>query len=153
MLHLGVNYRYGEVAGGEIRVRSRPEANPAPYFIDTDKFPADHSNHIGGEVYFSSGPLMLGSEYYMHKFSSPEKDNPLFQGGDFVVSYIITGESRPYSTVSGIYGFVPVNKPVFAGGPGAWEVVLRYSTLDLNGGTVNGGKVLEDHANDQLVSV
>ncbi len=83
---------------------------------------------------------MLGSEYYMHMFSSPEKDNPVFQGGDLVASYIITGESRPYSTVSGIYGFVPVKKSVFDGGPGAWEVLLRFSTLDLDGGTVNGGK-------------
>ncbi len=140
LVHLGVSYRYGEPEGGEIRVRSRPEANPAPYFIDTDKFPAQHSNHIGGEVYFTSGPLMLGSEYYMHMFSSPETDNPIFQGGDIVASYIITGESRPYSTISGIYAFLPVNKSVFDGGPGAWEAVLRFSALDLDGGTLNGGK-------------
>jgi phosphate-selective porin OprO/OprP len=140
LLHLGVSYRYGEPEAGEIRVRSRPEANPAPYFIDTDKFPAHHSNHIGGEVYFTSGPFMLGSEYYVHMFSSPEKDNPKFHGGEIVASYIITGESRPYSTVSGIYAFVPVNKSVFDGGPGAWEAVLRFSVLDLDGGTLNGGK-------------
>jgi len=83
---------------------------------------------------------MFGTEFYMHQFSSPETDNPLFQGGDVAVCYIITGESHPYSTVSGIYGFVPVNKSVFDGGLGAWEVVLRYSTLDLNGGTLTGGK-------------
>lgn len=140
LLHIAVNYRYGEVYGGKIRVRSRPEANPAPYFIDTDVFPSQHSNHLGWEIYFSSGPLMLGSEYYFHQFSSPETKNPLFQGGDVVVSYVVTGESRPYSTVSGIYGFVPVNKSVFDGGPGAWEVLLRYSTLDLDGGTITGGK-------------
>jgi phosphate-selective porin OprO/OprP len=140
LLHVGVSYRYGEPEGGEIRVRSRPEANPAPYFIDTDKFPAHHSNHVGGEVYFTAGAFMLGSEYYFHMFSSPEKDNPVFQGGDIVASYIITGESRPYSTVSGIYAFIPVNKSVFNGGPGAWEAVLRFSALDLDGGTVNGGK-------------
>ena len=140
LLHLAVSYRYGEPEGGSIRVRSRPEAITAPYFIDTEIFPAHHSNQFGGEIYFSSGPLMLGTEYYLHQFSSPQTDNPLFQGGEVVASYIITGESRPYSTVSGIYGFVPVNKSVFDGGPGAWEVVLRYSTLDLNGGTLTGGK-------------
>jgi phosphate-selective porin OprO/OprP len=140
LLHLGVNYRYGQIHGGEIRVRSRPEANPAPYFIDTDKFPSQHSNQLGWEIYFSSGSWMFGTEYYFHQFNSPEAKNPLFQGGDVVVSYIITGESRPYSTVSGIYGFVPVNKSFFDGGPGTWEVVLRYSTLDLDGGTITGGK-------------
>ena len=58
---------------------------------------------------------MVGSEYYWHKFSSAEMDDPLFTGGSVVVSYILTGESRPYSTVSGIYSFVPVAKPVFKG--------------------------------------
>jgi phosphate-selective porin OprO/OprP len=140
LLHLGVSYRYGEPEDGEIRVRSRPEATPAPYFLDTDKFPAHHSNQLGGEIYFSSGSWMFGTEFYMHQFSSPQTDNPLFRGGDVVASYILTGESRPYSTVSGIYGFVPVNKSFFDGGTGAWEVVLRYSTLDLNGGTLTGGK-------------
>jgi phosphate-selective porin OprO/OprP len=140
VLHLGVSYRYGEPEDGQIRVRSRPEANPAPYFIDTDKFPTHHSNQLGGEIYFTSGAWMFGTEYFLHQFSSPQTDNPLFRGGDVVASYIVTGESRPYSTVSGIYGFVPVNKSVFDGGLGAWEVLLRYSTLDLNGGTLNGGK-------------
>ncbi len=116
LLHFCINYRYGETYKGKIRVKSRPEANPAPFFIDTGEFPAHHSNHLGGEIYFSYGPLMLGSEYYFHQFSSPETGNPLFQGGDVAASYIFTGESRPYSTVSGIYGFVPVNKSVFDGG-------------------------------------
>lgn len=140
LLHLGLSYRYGEPEGEEIRVRSRPEANPAPYFVETDKFPAQHSNHVGYEVYFTSGPLMLGSEGYLHMFSSPEKDNPTFQGGDIVASYIITGESRPYSTVSGIYSFVPVRRSIFNGGPGAWEVLLRVSALDLEDGAIDGGK-------------
>jgi phosphate-selective porin OprO/OprP len=82
---------------------------------------------------------MLGPEYYFHQFSSPETGNPLFQGGEVAASYIFTGESRPYSTVSGIYGFVPVNKSFFEGGPGAWELVLRFSSLELNGGTLTGG--------------
>jgi phosphate-selective porin OprO/OprP len=83
---------------------------------------------------------MFGTEFYMHQFSSPQKENPLFRGGDVVAMYIITGERRPYSTVSGIYAFIPVNKSVFDEGSGAWELVLRYSTLDLNGGTITGGK-------------
>jgi phosphate-selective porin OprO/OprP len=82
---------------------------------------------------------MLGSEYYWHKFRSTEMDDPLFHGGDFVVSYILTGESRPYSTVSGIYSFVPVTKPVWKGGPGAIEALVRVSELDLDGGLVKGG--------------
>ncbi|PWT87477.1 MAG: porin [Acidobacteria bacterium] len=139
LLHIGTSIRYGEVKDGEIQVRSRPEANTAPYFIDTGKFPSDHSTQIGYEVYYSNHSLMLGSEYYVHNFHSPELDNPQFRGGDAVVSYILTGESRAYSTVSGIYSFVPVAKSVFKGGPGAIEVLLRYSRLNLNSDLINGG--------------
>jgi len=57
-----------------------------------------------------------------------------------VASYMITCESRPYNTATGILGFVPVKKSVFKGGPGAWEVLFRASTLDLDGGTLQGGK-------------
>lgn len=139
-LHIGLNYRYGESENGEIRVRSRPEANPAPFFIDAGTFPASHSNHFGGELYFNSGPFMVGSEYYVHSFTSPEKDNPAFVGGDIMMSYIFTGESRAYSDVSNIYGFIPVKKSLFNGGPGAWELVVRFSSLDLDDGKIHGGK-------------
>jgi phosphate-selective porin OprO/OprP len=140
VLHLGISYRYGRVDNGEISLSSRPESNPSPKFIDTGKFLSDYSNHIGGEVYFNSGPWMIGSEVYGHQFNSATANNPVFFGGDVVVSYMITGESRPYSTSTAILGFVPVNKSVFKGGPGAWEVLFRASTLDLNRGTLQGGK-------------
>src|SRR5262245_44983913 len=140
LLHLGVNLRYGKPENNQIQLRSRPEAFTSPYFIDTGTFPSDQSISYGWEVYYTNKSLMAGSEYYFHKFSSSEKDNPLFRGGDVVVSYIFTGESRPYSTVSGIYTFVPVSKPVWKGGLGAIEGVLRYSELDLNGGLIQGGK-------------
>jgi phosphate-selective porin OprO/OprP len=140
VLHLGFNYRYGEPVNGEIKLRSRPEANPAPYFIATGVFPSDHSNHMGGEAYYRRGPFMVGSEVYVHKFNSSEANNPSFIGGDFVVSYMLTGETRPYYTSTSIFGFVPVNKSVFKGGPGAWEVLIRASSLDLNSGTIQGGK-------------
>jgi phosphate-selective porin OprO/OprP len=140
VLHIGVNYRYGEPENGEIRVSSRPETNPAPKFIDTGKFPTSHSNHFGVEAYYSAGPWMLGSEVYSHNFNSPVSNDPVFLGGEVVVSYMITGESRPYNTATAILGFVPIKKPVFKGGPGAWEVLVRASTLDLDGGTLKGGK-------------
>ena len=116
VFHVGVNYRYGKPDDNEIRLRSRPESNPAPYFIDTDKISTNGSNHLGGEVYYSKGPWMFGSEFYVHHFNSPEASTKRFHGGDLMVSYFITGETRPYSTASGIYGaFAPCGKPVFKG--------------------------------------
>jgi phosphate-selective porin OprO/OprP len=95
---------------------------------------------------------MFGSEMYWHNFNSSTADDPMFFGGEVVASYMITGESRPYHTVTSILGFVPIKKSVFKGGPGAWEVLFRASTLDLDGGVIRVRKVLEDYTDDQLVS-
>jgi phosphate-selective porin OprO/OprP len=140
MLHFGINYRYGKVAGDQIQLRSRPEANPAPYFITTGNFSTSHSNHIGYEIYYQSGRWLMGSEYYWHKFSSPVENNPLFNGGEVMISYIFSGASRKYITSTSIFGFVPVKKSIFKGGLGEFEGLLRFTTFDLNGGNIQGGK-------------
>jgi phosphate-selective porin OprO/OprP len=140
LLHIAANYRYGDPLNGQIRLRSKPEADPAPYFIDTGNFESDHSNHYGGEIYYRAGPFMLGSEFYLHSFSSVQADNPGFFGAEIGATYVFTGESRPYTSVGSIFGFVPVDNPLFDGGSGAWEAVLRVSTLDLDSGNLQGGK-------------
>lgn len=140
LMHIGLNFRRGDPVDGHIRVRSRPEANPAPYFIDTGTFPSARSNHYGIEAYYTRGPLMIGSEYYFHHFISGTAGDHTFNGGDLAISYILTGESRPYTTVSGIYGFVPIRKSLFDGGWGAIEAVLRLSHLDLDDADIKGGK-------------
>jgi phosphate-selective porin OprO/OprP len=57
VLHVGINYRYGEPEDDKIKVRSRPEANPAPRFIDTGDFSSNQSNHFGTEIYYNAGLL------------------------------------------------------------------------------------------------
>lgn len=140
LLHVGTSLRVAAPDEGKMRLRSRPEANTAPYFIDTDVFSSDKSNSIGFEVYYTSGPLQIGSEYYFHNFNSSTAGNVGFNGGEIGITYILTGESRPYTTIGGIYGFAPVNRSVFKGGPGSWELVLRASHLDLDDGPIRGGK-------------
>ena len=140
LLHIGASYRYGEPLNGTMRLRSKPEADIAPYYVDTGNFDSEHSNHVGGEIYYSRGPLMLGSEVFLHSFQSIQAGDPTFSGGEIVATYILTGESRPYSTVGSVYSFVPVDDPLFKGGAGAWEAVLRFTWFDLDGGTVSGGK-------------
>jgi phosphate-selective porin OprO/OprP len=83
---------------------------------------------------------MMGSEFYWHKFSSPEKNNPLFSGGEIMLTYLFTGESSAYNTNTAIFGLVPINKSVFKGGPGTFEEVLRFSAFDPDGVNIKGGK-------------
>jgi phosphate-selective porin OprO/OprP len=139
VIHAAINLRYGKPVDGKITLKSRPESNNFPQIINTGSFEADHSTHIGAELYYSNGSLLVGSEVMMHSFQSKEFENHKFYGGDVAISYLLGG-TRPYSTVGSIFGFVKVEKSVFKGGWGAWEGVLRFSSLDLDDGSIHGGK-------------
>ena len=140
VLHLALEARYGEADDGQLRYRSRPESFLAQeYAIDTGLFPAHHSNTIGVEAYYRPGPLMFGMEYFLNQVSSRETGDPLFHGGELFAAWLLTGETRPYNQRGAFFqGIVPA-RPVFGGGPGAWELVMKGSYADLDSGTIEGG--------------
>jgi phosphate-selective porin OprO and OprP len=139
LIHLGFNFRSGKPVDGKLQLKSRPEAFLAPFFLDTGKFAASSSNSEGYEVYFRRRSLLFGSEYYFQHVNSPSTGNPNFNGGDVVTTWLITGETRPYNTVGGYFKDIAPKRPVFSGGPGAWEAVLRYSYTNLDSRGVHGG--------------
>jgi hypothetical protein len=47
---------------------------------------------------------------------------------------------RVYNTRGGFFDQISPLRPVFSGGPGAWELVGRFSYIDLDSGPVKGGK-------------
>lgn len=140
LLHLGINLQYGKPVDNALRLRSRPEAFPAPYFIDTGKFPATSAFMAGYEAYYRRRNWLFGSEYWIEKVSSPSTHNPFFNGGDIAATWVITGETRTYNTVGGFFRAVIPQRPVFNGGPGAWELVSRYSYSNLDSGPISGGR-------------
>ena len=140
VLHLGVNLRNGSPEQGQIQFRSRPEAFPAPYFVDSGKFAATNTKMAGYEAYYRKGPLLLGSEYWWVGTTAPSVGSPTIHGGDFVAAWCVTGEARAYNTVQGAFREVIPKRPVFSGGYGAIEVVARYSDIDLDSERIQGGK-------------
>jgi len=140
LLHIGLNLRYGVPANGKIQLRSRPEAYPSPYFVDTGKFDAKNTKMIGPEVYYRNGPFLTGGEYYFQKANAESSGNPWFHGGDVFASWQPTGETRRYNIRGGYFEQISPRRPVFEGGPGAWELVLRYSYVDLDSASIRGGK-------------
>src|SRR5262249_6421725 len=140
LLHLAFNYLYGVPEDHQLQLKSRPEAFPAPFFVDTGKFPAASVHMEGYEAYYRSGPLLFGSEYWWQNINSPSEGNPTFHGGQVMASWVITGETRPYNLVGGVFKDISPKKTVFEGGKGAWEFVLRYSNVDLNDKAIQGGR-------------
>jgi phosphate-selective porin OprO/OprP len=141
VLHAALEYRYGTSLNGTLQFRSKPESFLAQsYAIDTGKIPANHNNMAGFELYYRPGPLMFGSEYFLNKVSSPQSGNPFFHGGEIFAAYTLTGEIRRYNESEAYFHPISPSRPLFSGGPGAFELVLRYSYVDLKSGSIDGGK-------------
>lgn len=140
LLHLGLSARYGKPDEGQLKLRSRPEAFPAPYFVDTGTFKSDRTEMLGVEAYYRPGPWLFGTEYFTQWADAQDAGDPFTHGGDVVVAWLITGETRTYNTRGGFFNAVSPTRTVLEGGPGAWELVARLSYIDLDDGPVQGGK-------------
>ena len=139
VLHIATNLRVGDPLNGKMTLKSRPESNPAPQIINTGSFDADHSNQIGGEIYYRKNRFTVGSEVVQYNFFSDKSGDHRFFGGNVILTYFFTKTMRPYNTAGSIFGFIPVKKSVFKGGLGEFEGVLTASTFNLNDGTIQGG--------------
>ena len=146
LLHVGLGYRYSNAKEG-FRLRTEPEFNQAPLFVDTGfdvptgVLPADNLQTWNAELSWRRGPLWLASEYTRTAARNPDLANPDFDGYWIAGSWVLTGEMRPYNRKSGTFGNVPIARTVYQGGKGAWEVSARWSTIDLNDGLVEGGEM------------
>jgi phosphate-selective porin OprO/OprP len=64
----------------------------------------------------------------------------MFHGGNLAVNWLVTGETRGFNLKSGYFKAVSPTRTVFEGGPGALELTLNYSYIDLDAGTLTGGE-------------
>jgi phosphate-selective porin OprO/OprP len=78
----------------------------------------------------------LLAEYNHAWVDSPAAGNPEFSGYYITASWVLTGESRPYDRTTGY-----ARRVMPEGRWGAPELVARFSNLDLDGGTVQGGNL------------
>jgi phosphate-selective porin OprO/OprP len=113
-----------------LRGKTEAEFFQSPTFVDTDFFPAEKTFTYNLETYWRKGPFFLGFEYTGVNVDASDYGNPRFYGYFISGSWIITGEMKKYIKRNGLFGPVPVSESVDQGGWGAWEVAIRYSTLD-----------------------
>jgi phosphate-selective porin OprO/OprP len=139
LFHAAMNFRAGSIHHDSLQLKSKPEAFPAPNFIDTGEIPAQSAMTLGPELYYRPGRLLLGGEYYWERVRSEATGNPWFHGGEFVIAWLTTGETRSYNVIGNYFREVSPDSTVVQGGPGAWAPMIKFSYSNLTNGPVQGG--------------
>ena len=136
--HAGAGVHIGNPQHDSLQLRSKPEVFESPNFIDT-VFPASSGTIAGVEIYRRDGPWLYGTEYYVEKANSTQANNPHFMEG--MRSSRGTSRARRDRT-SRRTARSPISpaRPVWQGGHGALEAVLRVSYSDLDSDSLSGGK-------------
>lgn len=159
----------GQVATGTrletVRFRSRPESNiindageessgitagtkrfgrSSGRLVDTGNIDGDVDHHtlFGGELAGVYGPLSLQAEYIRADVSRDIGRDLAFDGYYVYGSWFLTGESRNYKADKGVFDILYPEKPfrLRGGGLGAWELGLRFSSIDLSDENIDGGE-------------
>ena len=140
LFHVGLGVRYSDAEAG-LQYSARPEMGSAPRFVDTGFFEADSSTLYNLEAGWRSGPYWLLAEYTDNHVDAPNVGNPRFSGYHISGTWSLSGEMRPYRQPSGAFSGLPVAQNVNQGGWGAWELGLRFSSIDLTDGDIEGGEM------------
>jgi len=143
-LHLGLAASHRDNGSvNTLRLKSKPEAHAAALnLVDSGTLDVNSYNRYGLEAAWLHGPFALQSEYMRVGLQRKMAGNPDpdFHGWYVEGSWFLTGESRNYKASSGAYSKVTPKGIVGKGGYGAWELGLRFSSIDLEDADVMGGK-------------
>jgi len=117
LVHLGLSARYGKPKDEKLRLRARPGAWPAPYFVDTGEFAPTGTTMTGLELYYRPGRWTFGSEFIFQQADAPEAGDLFFHGGEAFVSWMLTGETRTCNTRGGYFNQISPARSIYRGGP------------------------------------
>jgi phosphate-selective porin OprO and OprP len=148
-VHVGANATYVLQAPDQgpdasprypLRLRDRPEVRvDTTRLIDTGNINTDTLFIPGVELAANFDSFFVQGEYFWYQFereqvAGPVLPDPDFSGWYVQASYILTGETRPWSPATGAFLAPKAANPLgFDGkGLGAWELAVRYSVADLN---------------------
>jgi len=144
LLHVGFSLSYRDVSGNARTFSARPAVSTGRTFVSAAVSNIDHLTVLGIEIAGAWQSLHFQAEYLMADVDGNDAATaePSFSGFYVQVGYFLTGEKRPYSRSSGKWDRIRPNKNFHdgSGGMGAFEVVVRYESLDLTDDGVDGGE-------------
>jgi phosphate-selective porin OprO/OprP len=150
LVNVGAAVWYMMPQDSTLRVRQRPYFHILDdRFVDANfgangeggnqGFAADDVLAFNAEALAIFGPFSLGGEYTWWDVGTANKvgttgPTPDINFNTYYVeaSYFLTGESMNYVPKKAVYDKVTPNGIVGKGGIGAWQVAVRYDTIDLN---------------------
>ncbi|MEN8251070.1 MAG: porin [Bacteroidota bacterium] len=143
-VHLGASALYTNYSDNDgVKFSARPESHLSQKLVESQKIrDPDYTSAYGLEAAYSGHGFLIESEYVTSETKglngkaskTDERDKYDYDAWYVSASYMLTGESHPYSKKKGTFGAVMPDHPVSKGGWGAWEVGLRFSSIDLNDG-------------------
>jgi len=135
LIHLGAGGRWMSVEGST-QVQARPATHVGPYFANTGSFGASDAWGADAEFLGILGPWSLRAEVLETWFTSSSAGNPNLWGYYVSASWLVTGETLPYSRERAIpTAIVP------RGRWGAAEISVRWFVNDLDSGQLAGGRL------------
>lgn len=137
ILHFGLAYANYDTDADTFRVRARPDADLATVrLVDAGEMTdADRVATTSLEGLWIRGPFKLQGEYYTSDIKRLASSDYTSTAGYLQGLWNLTGETWGYK---GGVATTPVpDQP----GSGMWQLGLRYDTIDLNDGAVEGGKM------------
>jgi phosphate-selective porin OprO and OprP len=144
VLHLGASASYRSTGSSDtLRFRERPESHLTnTRLLDTGSFDADSYARFVGEAAFIYGLFHMQGEYYHTSVDRDLAGNADLDFSGFYVEggWFLTGESMNYKVSKGSFSRVTPKGIVGKGGIGAWQVALRFSSLDLTDEDITGGE-------------
>jgi phosphate-selective porin OprO/OprP len=140
LVHLGLGVRRSNTREG-VHIRTTPEFNSAPLFVDSGFFAADNATSYNAELSWRKGPYWVAAETIVSEVDAPVVGDPVFRGHHVTGSWSISGEVREYNKRSAVFHSLPVARSVREGGWGAWELGLRWSAFDASDGLIDGGEL------------
>jgi len=121
-----------------INIQDRPELRvDGTQLVSTGAIDAGGAHHWGLEAAYQKKNFLVQGEYFdlsVDRRTDIGLADPSFNGWYIEAGYVLTGEARKYNTGAAAFDAPAVDKPFdrAAGQWGAWELVGRYSVLDLN---------------------
>lgn len=142
LVHLGVSGSYQTPTADTVRYSSKPGYFFAPTFADAKAI----SNVSSVVEYGLEAAAVWHSFTFMSEYLAAEPDMdadaPSFCGWYVQAGWFLTGESHPYSRDDARFiRQKPLRNFTSGTGPGAWEIVARQASLDLDSGAIHGGQL------------